>query len=234
VPVEPLLPAAWVPRSGEAKRVLDWCREEGDPWPRLALMSDEGWAAEGDGVAAMLIGRAAETTPPAVDIARWLDLVASADGRWLVLGSVLSGFVNALTNEPGIGADGEDAADVATKLLERICVRMEGGALTDGLVEAVLRLMWIEDESGAGSTIDSIASMPHDRGIPLLVRLLVAPAPLPIFLRLRRVLLERAPAMTGAPDLAPEWSERLREYAPAVAYRITRTRRTPTGSKAME
>jgi hypothetical protein len=111
---------------------------------------------------------------------------------------------------------------------------MQGAALTDGLVEAVHRLMRIEDDGGGGATIDAIATMPHDRGIPLLVRLLVAPAPLPIFLRLRRVLLEHASAMTGAPDLAPEWSDRLREYAPAVASRIARTRRTPTGSKAME
>ena len=106
-----------------------------------------------------------------------------------------------------------DVTGVAAALLDRL----RGRAVPPDLVEPLLRLLWLERRSGGRSAAEAFARDAGADAWPVLLPLLVAPAPLPLFLELRRVLAEaRAPREAA---VAP-WLVALEEYSPALHQRL--------------
>jgi hypothetical protein len=102
-----------------------------------------------------------------------------------------------------------DLAGLAAALLERF----RGRPVPADLVDPVLRLLWLERRATGRTAAADFALAAGEDAWPVLLPLLVAPAPLPLFLELRRVLAEtRAPRATA---VAP-WLAALAEYCPSL------------------
>lgn len=102
---------------------------------------------------------------------------------------------------------------VAAALLDTL----RGRAVPADLVERLLRLLWLERRADGRSAASAFARDAGADAWPVLLPLLVAPAPLPLFLELRRVLADaRAPRESS---VAP-WLGALEEYSPALHDRL--------------
>ena len=168
--------------------------------------------------------------PPASDLAAWVHLLDRIDARTLVddpvLDVLLAYFTERHGERPATGARAREKADRAapdgpiTKLLGRLFVGMGGRMPSAPQSERLLRLMWLERET-TGDAARAFVAVDPQRALPLLAALLVAPAPLPLFFRLRRLLLENVQRLHDASGMTP-LVPALEAYCPALAERVAR------------
>jgi len=117
------------------------------------------------------------------------------------------------------------SAQQSARLLAMI-LALNGDGLSSAQVESILRLSWLESMHGHGpSALERhVADYPH-AAVPVLVQLLVSSPPLPLFLRIRRLLLRLPQShLAGRPELE-RWRAALAESCPALHARMPRERR---------
>ncbi|MGH7553637.1 MAG: hypothetical protein ACREMQ_11490, partial [Longimicrobiales bacterium] len=119
------------------------------------------------------------------------------------------------------------AAVLGSKLLHNVLVSANGDGLSTTQVDAVLLLSWLELLHGSGTTSVERHGLEYPRAaIPALVQLITSSPPLPLFLRLRRMLLQMPPShFADRPDVE-RWRPKLEQYCPALAARFPRDRRS--------
>ena len=93
----------------------------------------------------------------------------------------------------------------------------DGSDFDDAVMETLLRLLWMQPDSGAALAERALVDY-RDTAARLLVRLMTAPAPLTTFLAMRRLLLERVLPGTGLADTSR--LQRLRSFSPALAVHL--------------
>jgi hypothetical protein len=155
-------------------------------------------------------------------------LIDVANALWLVQDGILRRLTAALASQAEEDpAEARRAAVLGSKLLHKVLVSANGDGLSTAQVDAVLRLSWIELLYGSGTTAVERHGLdyPH-AAVPALVQLFTSSPPLPLFLRLRRMLLHMPPShFADRPDVE-RWRPKLEQYCPALAARFPSDRRS--------
>jgi hypothetical protein len=163
--------------------------------------------------AGVLGAHARETPAPLVAFA-----ARSAPGLLLepALLDVLLGWCEAHAATAGPRSRvGQLVTDLGVALLHALRTAAADGATR----ERVLRVLWLEHHMGAERAAARF-SREADDALAVLVPLLVAPAPLPLFLSLRR--LARGMTPNGAAERLRPWLPELEEYCPSLHERLRR------------
>ncbi len=150
-------------------------------------------------------------------------LIDNVHPEWLVHVEILDRLTAALA---AMSEEGQrvarQAAALAARLVAKVLESLNGRGLSTSQTEAVLRLSWIELVHSTGPTaVERHGAGDRRAALRALVQLLVARPPLPLFLRVRRILLTTAlPHFRNRPDLE-HWRPQLEQYCPALAARIS-------------
>jgi hypothetical protein len=155
-------------------------------------------------------------------VARPTDLetvIRAIHPEWLTRGDVLGDLTTKVESLGETAATAPAAAGLAGRLL-RTALDVGTGALSIGEREAMLRLAWLELSNTGSSTLERYGLDRPGAALPVLIQLLVSTPPLPLFLRLRALLLHTtAPDAAARPELE-RWKHDIERDCPALHARI--------------
>jgi hypothetical protein len=188
-----------------------------EPLRRAALRraSSSGLRELDDAVVALVeLGR--RSAPPSTDPGPWEELLDGGSGAWLSRGPILENLARAFgAGEERYGTP-SPCSGLGTRLARRVLGRVNAAGLDDVQATAILRLLWLE---GDGATLDWLVETRPEDAPALLARLLVVPAPMPLFPGIRAALV-RALQRDVTPRGLQRFSDELEAWAPALRERV--------------
>ena len=213
--------------AAEADWTASWTEELAVHLAELADAREggPGWSGVADVMALILETLRAEQRDPEV-VGTTVESLFSVL-KPLALPAVAGALVEMLQagREPMRPQGNADPNAAFAEVLVRRLVTVAGGAgLPEESVDGVLRLLWV---AGSTRALCELADRPSVM-VAVLAQLLVAPAPVPLFHRLRRDLVRTIETGGPAQGLEP-WMDRLGVYAPGV---IDLVRKDPGGPGA--